>query len=197
MDALSGLSQFVLDFVSSDHKTDHFVTARLLESTPSVWTSQMEYVRWRHEVAGTLGVDAMAVQLVGSARLGYSLNPSKNFKLFDESSDLDVAIISPDIFETSWRELREIMDSSIPKDRKGYVRKLVFEECIALDIVLPHLSFGQSWSKAKDEFLRPLGSDFASRDVNYRVYRNHSSLRKYQIKSVEAAESRAYEERLL
>ncbi|WP_328625884.1 hypothetical protein OHA88_14855 [Streptomyces sp. NBC_00353] len=75
----------------------------------------------------------MAVQLVGSARLGYSMNPSKNYRKFHEGSDLDIAVISPELFEKAWGELRDIIEDDLFAQRKNQLRKLVFEECIALD----------------------------------------------------------------
>ncbi|MBR7551573.1 hypothetical protein KC220_23825, partial [Mycobacterium tuberculosis] len=72
-------------------------------------------------------MDPAEVQLVVSARLGYSLNPGKNFKKFDSESDLDVAIINSDIFEQSWTELRRLFEEGNFHGMKGRLRKLVFE----------------------------------------------------------------------
>ncbi|SCG55644.1 hypothetical protein [Micromonospora halophytica] len=136
----------------------------------------------------------MAVQLVGSARLGYSLNPKKNFRRFHESSDLDVAIISPELFDQAWGELREIIEDEMFANKKSYLRKLVFEECIALDVILPRLSFGERWSRSRDILIAHLGEAFMNCEVNYRLYRSHKSLRIYQLKSVVIARDRAIEE---
>lgn len=193
----SGLARFASEFSALGRNVNYFITARLMEGSPSVWPDRLEYVTWRHAVAESLAVDPLAVQLVGSARLGYSLNPAKGYKLFDEQSDLDIAIVSSEYFERAWVELRKLLEGPVLDGRKGYIRKLVFEECIALDVVLPHLSFGKEWSRARDGFLDPLGRDFASREVNYRVYRNNEALRSYQLKSVETAENRAIEDGVL
>ncbi|WP_148311550.1 hypothetical protein [Amycolatopsis japonica] len=170
------------------------MTARLFDGMPAVWPQELNYVRWRHRVATQLDVDPMAVQLVGSARLGYSMNPRKEYKRFDEDSDLDIAVVSLELFDKAWSELRHIIDNQSLEGKKNYLRKLVFEECIALDIVLPHLSFGEQWSQARDLFIQDLGRDFRNCSVNYRLYRNHRSLRSYQLKSVSTARDRAIEE---
>lgn len=195
MPELSGLQQFWKEFSDLGEDTEYFVTARLFDGIPAIWPKDLEYVRWRHEVAGRLGVDPMSVQLVGSARLGYSLNPKKDFKKFDSGSDLDIAIISPEIFEQTWTELRNFIDSHWElQGRKGYLRKLVFDECIALDIVLPHLSIGESWSRHRDGIVALLGDGLENREVKYRVYRNHRALRNYQLSGVSTARDRAIEE---
>ncbi|MEV4109319.1 hypothetical protein [Nonomuraea sp. NPDC049695] len=194
MAAVSGLPEFWKEFSSLGHEVDYFVTARLFDGIPAVWPQELDYIKWRHLVAAELGVDPMAVQLVGSARLGYSMNPKKNFRRFHEGSDLDIAVISPEFFEKAWAELREMIEDEFFFRNRRYLRKLVFEECIALDIVLPRLSFGEQWSRSRDLFIQDLGDAFRNCEVNYRLYRNHASLRSYQVKSVNIARDRAIEE---
>ncbi|WP_141743956.1 hypothetical protein [Streptomyces sp. EN23] len=194
MDDDSGLPEFWKEFSSLGQEVDFFVTARLFDGTPAVWPQELSYVKWRHLVATELGVDPMAVQLVGSARLGYSMNPSKSYRKFHEGSDLDIAVISPELFERAWGELREIIEEDHFARRKNQLRKLVFEECIALDVVLPHLSFGERWSRLRDVFVEEIGETFRNCDINYRLYRNHKALRSYQVKSVHIARDRAIEE---
>lgn len=190
----SGLPEFWKEFSSLGQEVDYFVTARLFDGTPAVWPQELAYIKWRHLVATVLDVDPMAVQLVGSARLGYSLNPGKGFRKFHEGSDLDIAVVSPELFEKAWSELRGIIEDELFSQKKNYLRKLVFDECIALDVVLPRLSFGEQWSRSRDLFVQDLGGAFLNREINYRLYRNHRSLRSYQVKSVNIARDRAIEE---
>lgn len=194
MTELLGLQAFWKEFNGLDCDVDYFVTARLFEGTPSVWPKEVNYVRWRHRVAAHLGVDPMAIHLVGSARLGYSMNPIKNYKNFDETSDLDIAVVSSEFFDRAWAELLYIIERQTFENKRNYLRKLVFEECIALDIILPHLSFGERWSRSRDNFVQDLGEKLQKCTVNYRLYRNHKSLRSYQIKGVSTARDRAIEE---
>lgn len=120
MDEVSGLSDFWKEFSSLGQEVDHFATARLFDGTPAVWPQELSYIKWRHLVATELGVDPMAVQLAGSARLGYSMNPKKNFRKFHEGSDLDIAIISSELFDKAWGELQEIIegDSTLSRERR-------------------------------------------------------------------------------
>jgi hypothetical protein len=46
------------------------------------------------------------ISLVGTGNWKYSLNPRKNFKPFNETSDIDVAVISSQQFITTWDEMR-------------------------------------------------------------------------------------------
>lgn len=194
MSGNEGLTRFWNDFCAMDKNVSYFVTARLFEGTPAIWPQEVEYVRWRHLVADRLDVDPVGVQLVGSARLGYSLNPEKHFSIFHDGSDLDIAVVSPEIFETTWIELKRLLETEEFKNQKGYLRKLVFEECIGTDTVLPRLSsIGAKWSKARDMITELLGREFRGRDVNYRIYRSHRALRDYQLVGVGKARDRAIE----
>lgn len=192
----SGIEAFWNDFSLLSFDADYFVSARLLDGRPAVWQeSDVSYVRWRHQIAKSLEVDPIGIQLVGSARLGYSLSPHKQFKEFHKNSDLDIAVVDAELFDKAWRELQSILKGSDALiGDKGYVRKLVFDECIGLDKVLPHLSFGAHWSKARDTIAASLSEPLQDRTINFRLYRTHRALREYQVRSVEKARNAAIEE---
>jgi len=44
--------------------------------------------------------------VVGSGNWKFSLNPDKSFREFGEHSDIDVAVISKDLFDGFWEEMR-------------------------------------------------------------------------------------------
>ncbi len=56
---------------------------------------EAEHMRVRTEVAGHFGIHPNQVVVVGSARLGFSIAPQKRYKSFDDSSDIDLAIVAP------------------------------------------------------------------------------------------------------
>lgn len=45
------------------------------------------------------------VYLVGSAKLGFSISPSKRWRPFGDESDIDVAVVSDKLFEAYWNEI--------------------------------------------------------------------------------------------
>lgn len=64
--------------------TSIFITKWILEHTPYVFEDyETEYISWRHEIAEKLRIDARDIIITGSASLGFSLNPNKNFKSLD------------------------------------------------------------------------------------------------------------------
>lgn len=71
----------------------------LLEGTPFVFeSSPMKYVIFREQVADRFGVGSQDICIVGSAKLGFSPSPVKYGKPFKEESDVDVVVISEELF---------------------------------------------------------------------------------------------------
>ena len=73
----------------------------LTEGLPSAFlTSPAVYEDLRGWVASRLNVHPKEVTLIGSARIGYSLAPPPKFgRPFDAGSDLDLSIVSGDLFQ--------------------------------------------------------------------------------------------------
>ena len=84
-----------------------FVEHALFDRVPHIFDGdRAQYVSWKRALAKELDVDAACLTIVGTAALGWSLNPAKNLKAFDAESDVDVAVISPYHLMTAWRYLR-------------------------------------------------------------------------------------------
>lgn len=56
------------------------------------------YEHMRSFLASRLGVDPKDITLIGSARVGQSLSPSTLGRPFSSDSDLDLTVVSPDLF---------------------------------------------------------------------------------------------------
>lgn len=76
-------------------------TPYVFEPRPAAWTD------FRAELAGSLGIAAEDITVVGSGRFGVSLKPGKNLKQFTDASDIDVAIINAGLFDRFWIALLE------------------------------------------------------------------------------------------
>jgi hypothetical protein len=95
----------------------HNVLAKvfLLEGTPYVFSSSpMKYVIFREQVAERFSVGSQDVCIVGSAKLGFSPSPVKFGKQFKEESDVDVVIISEDLFHQGSFELFRSLNHVAP-----------------------------------------------------------------------------------
>jgi predicted nucleotidyltransferase len=59
----------------------------------------------REEVADHFGVEFNDVILVGSGKLGFSIKRSRRYLPFGEDSDIDLAVVSPKLFQEVWEEV--------------------------------------------------------------------------------------------
>jgi len=81
----------------------------VVDRTPYVFASeQEEYVRWKLKLSEKIDVDGRAINLIGSASAGFSLSPEKNYRAFNEESDIDIAIVSARHFELAWHTIRNL-----------------------------------------------------------------------------------------
>lgn len=175
---------------------DVFVSKWIMESTPRIFKEdEMGYYAWKHQLASGIQVDARDIIITGSACLGYSLNPSKNFKKFNEYSDIDVGIISNYYFDIAWHELRNQQYYKLDRDMKRaleeHKNRLIYWGTIATDKILPILSFGKDWNKRISNLQKM--SPIDNRDINFRIYKDNKSFRDYQINSIKECQFKILE----
>lgn len=168
--------------------SSYFVTKWMLDTIPYIFESEpFDYITWRTELSGKMNVDPTDILISGSANLGFSLNPAKNFKTFNESSDVDVCIVSPYYFDTAWREMLRIDLHSISPQMGNAVKdhrmRLIYWGTIATDRILPLLSFGPTWDRIINESRR--FDVLKDREINFRIYKDRKAVRDYLIQSVE------------
>lgn len=180
--------QFIAELTESS--SSYVASKWILDRVPFVFKEDSEvFIKWKEKLSQKIGVDSKAIVFTGSSGCGFSLNPSKNFKDFNDDSDIDIAIISQHFFEVSWHYLRNLKIQRYrltPKQKASiddHVTRLIYWGTIATDKILSLLPFGKSWIQALTE----IGNEppFESRIVNIRIYRDFESLRAYQINNIE------------
>lgn len=66
--------------------------------------SAEQHFQLKEQVCEHFRVDYNEVIMVGSGKLGFSIKPTRRFQAFNDDSDLDIAVVSPRLFETVWKE---------------------------------------------------------------------------------------------
>ena len=94
-----------------------------------------KYSEFKWYMSSKFRITANDVSLAGSAWLGYSLNPKKNFRDFREGSDIDIVIVSQKLFNSFCQKGRAVFHQKFFVDlfQKGKIPKLF---CIILFIVV-------------------------------------------------------------
>ncbi|WP_294313316.1 hypothetical protein [uncultured Chryseobacterium sp.] len=161
----------------------------ILDRTPHIFSDDRNaYIKWKEELAKRLALDSKSIIFTGSSSVGFSLNPSKNFKLFDNDSDIDIAIISDFHFDLSWKFLRNMGTKRFDLTHKqkafiqDHVNRLIYWGTIATDKILQILPFGKEWEIILLDMskLDPING----KEINIRIYKDFESLRQYQINNL-------------
>jgi len=168
-----------------DYHPNYISSKWVLERIPFIFNDDFEkYIDWKERLGGLIGVDGKAITLTGSAAVGISLNPDKNFREFNENSDIDIAVISSHYFDVSWHYLRNLgpkrhrLKGPEKASIKDHRERLIYWGTIATDKIIQILPFGKKWMSAIDE-MRKIDPT-KDRDINFRIYKDFESLREYQ-----------------
>jgi hypothetical protein len=172
-----------------------FVSRYIFESIPYLFDQNIEiWIEWKTMLGRLIEVDPRDIVLTGSSAVGFSLNPTKNFRAFSSKSDVDCGIISAYHFDIAWRYLRQrrvewlTLNSDIKSAIESHRKNLVFAGTIATDRVLALLPFGQSWSNALESM--SMVEPTTGRDVRLRIYKDFDALRNYQAIGIRDAKGR-------
>lgn len=183
--AITGMSKSEFKDDLTSQPISYLVSKWILERTPYIFEgNNYAYISWKEELAENLGVDSRAIIITGSAGCGFSLNPAKDYRDFNDESDVDVALVSQYYFDVAWHGLRTLGTRRYdltPRQRAevdDHVKRLIYWGTIATDKILSILPFGKRWIPAL-EVSRPV-IPINGREIKVRVYRDFESLRAYQ-----------------
>jgi hypothetical protein len=157
------------------HVNDHLLFPR-----PHLFAGRDDlYNEFRHEISSALGVPGRAVAFVGSAQLGFSLNPEHLGRVFGAHSDVDIVIVSAPHFDEAWLELNALTPTEwkldkLSKERMDRCRDDVFWGYVRLWQLPRRLRIAREWIPIFDR----LSSDprFGPRKMAGRLYRTWSQV---------------------
>jgi hypothetical protein len=100
------------------------------------------YFDLKLEVANTFSVNPAEILVVGSGKLGFSIAPAKRYKHFGDTSDIDVAIVSTELFQRVWLEVFEFVN-----DANFWPEKAQFQDYLLMGWIRPDKRGGlyHSW----------------------------------------------------
>lgn len=153
---------------------------------------------YRLIVSESFGVSFNSVMMVGSGKLGFSMSPpdaehpehSKMFLPFNDDenirkvSDLDIAIISNDIFHEYWKKFR---NSYKTRFRNTYLHLYneLYRGYINERNIMEVDGCRKQWNETAAISKNKLRSDLYFRhDISYRIYRNWEDFEDYNIQNI-------------
>ena len=179
------------DFLSelSSKDLNFLVNKWVLERSPFVFNDRVdEWIEWKNDFSERISVDSKSIIITGSACTGFSLNPEKNYRDFNEQSDIDVAIVSSHFFDVSWLTLRNLGTKRYKLSVKqkaaidDHVHRLIYWGTIGTDKLLDIMPYGKIWIKVLSDMSN---NDFIDgREIKIRIYRNFESLNAYHMNNM-------------
>ncbi|MFP2906480.1 hypothetical protein ACLESD_15730 [Pyxidicoccus sp. 3LFB2] len=170
-----------------DERLSVLVRRIVLDRLPFTFDTKRQYLNWRDRFADELECDGHDIVLVGSAATGRSLSARKKFKVFDKTSDVDIAVISPTHFDRAWTWFRRTdpnlltgLDDAGRTLFENHRKHHIFEGVIAANYFLSYLPFGNDWMHALRRSEEHLPQQLKGRILRMRIYKDAAALRESQ-----------------
>ena len=101
MEIAQRLKEFKADLMSMDSNQ---VFRKYFIEQPCFALDSEKQRALKTKISEMFNVNYTDVYIMGSAKLGFSIAAKKRYRAFGDYSDIDIAIISPHIFESYWKE---------------------------------------------------------------------------------------------
>ncbi|WP_417377327.1 hypothetical protein [Gimesia maris] len=144
-----------------------------------------QYFKLREEVSEFFSVEFNDTILVGSGRLGFSIKPTKRFVSFNDDSDLDLAIVSPKLFEKIWQDAFLYKRSAEFWPNSRIFFRYLAEGWIRPDKLPPseYFKFSKEWWDFFNKITN--GRQFGPYKIRAGLYYSHFFLQEYQTICIE------------
>jgi hypothetical protein len=137
------------------------------------------YFNLKAAVAEKFEIHPNEVIVVGSTKLGFSIVPEKRYRPFGDSSDIDVAIVSPMLFDRVWREVFAYLDAASSWRNQDTFARYFVRGWVRPDKLpsVPSFTFTDAWFG----FFRALSNsrNFGDIRISAALYRDWLLLEKY------------------
>ncbi len=174
-------------------KSHNWYFSEYLHFPPNIIVDKMD--DFKEIVSSRLGINFHNVQIVGSAKVGYSLSPGKLFMPFHDgtedrpSSDIDIAIISDTMYRKYWDELRQAKKIYYQKLFFSHLTKSIFNGYINEKDIRRVENLNKDWEQMIRNVNVALQDSIGFvHPISYRLYRSWEDLEIYQIRSIARAQ---------
>lgn len=136
----------------------------------------------REEIANYFDIHVKNIEIVGSGKLGISLKEESHGKPFNEKSDIDVLIVSNEMFDEAWKDLLKL-------EKKYYklttTQRAFLAECydtiprgfISPDKLPKETNFYNYWWRVFNDI--SYKNKYEHRKIRGRLFKNWSFAAKY------------------
>jgi len=170
--------------------SDTAVVERFLLHGPCTAIDDGAHFEIKQRIAQEFSINVVTEMfIVGSAKLGFSISPSKRWNSFGDRSDVDVAIVSHKLYQAVWHEVYDYTTSGAYWPDRNRFQKYLLQGWIRPDLLPPSAAFdfvGRWW-----DFFRTLKAERVAGPykINGALYHDLDFLKKYQATAVAACRS--------
>jgi hypothetical protein len=145
-----------------------------------------KYYSLKKIIADQFSIHFEHVRMIGSAKLGFSIVPSKLWKPFDDDSDLDMVIISEKQFDTFWIDLHQFNINLTVRSTGEEKKYRDFLEYFFKGWIRPDLfPFDYSGRKKWFDFFKSISYDkFGERKITGAIFKNFYFFESYHIMNI-------------
>lgn len=173
-------------------KSHNWYFSDYLQFPSDTIVDRMDY--FKEIVSSHLQINFHSLQIVGSAKTGYSLSPHKILTPFHDekpgvpSSDIDIAIISDRLFHHFWSELRGVRGLWNKQPYFSRLTTSIFRGYINEKDLTAISGPDKEW----EALVRPINMKLQDslgfvHPITYRVYRSWEDLQDYQLGGIAKA----------
>jgi len=152
------------------------------------WTDHAsQYDRMKNLMSERLNIHPNNIAIVGSAKLGFSITPKddKCFSPFSDKSDLDIAIVSSEIFRSSWTAFLDLAEKGYLPGYKSVTRN-IFRRFVSLKKPDHRSDFFREWNGLVEPCKKDLQVLFSiTHDINYRIYESWEAVEYYHCQGIQ------------
>lgn len=190
------IKTFKEELLSSD--PEYFLRKNIIFGE-SYWLENTLYYELKQEIASKFDLHPSCVFMVGSGKLGFSLSEKiirdretnditerkPRFRAFCEESDLDIAIVSPVLFNMYWRQVFKYSQNKPFWPKKKLFKEYMFEGWMRPDKLPPSVGLFQiqrDWFEYFSELT--VSGKYGDFSITAGLYNDWEFLENYQLKSI-------------
>ena len=145
------------------------------------------YMRLKHDLAHALDPDLhpSSLAMVGSAKLGFSIKPTRFMQPFCDVSDIDMAVVSDALFTRVWSEVFSLTEDQFHWEDEAAFKKYLFRGWIRPDMM--PLEAGPHWCTRWHEALDGINASgqYGPYPVKVGLYHSWHFLERYQCRQIQ------------
>lgn len=194
MESIDIIKSDLFNLTEYEFITKYFISSKNWYFNDFLGYSDLETIQreteFKEKIKKSFNLTNEEIIFVGSGKIGYSLSPEKLFRPFrvdnlaGKPSDLDIAIISEDIYHEYWRLFRSSYSPQYSHTYK-YISREIYRGYINERNINEIPNCRKNWTNLVRKLRKHLSNEFHFKhEVTYRIYRNKDDFYEYFIQNL-------------